>query len=131
MKRLALPTIAVIAFATLGFTAEAGAATASPYATRGQVTHVASGKSKSYNFCANDGFGCPYTTWTLAKKHTVTDGFGNSGTYTKHGKTYVFTIDGCIFDGTKTKTGFNSASSPGNYECGGGTSTNTWWAIKA
>jgi hypothetical protein len=131
VKRLAMATIAVTAFAMLGFSAEAGAATANPYVTRGHVTQVPPGKSKSYNFCANDGIGCPYTTWTLGKKHTVTDGFGDQGTYTKKGKTYVFTLGSCVFDGIKTKTGFNSASNPGNYECGDGAFTNTWWATKA
>ena len=68
----------------------AQAASSIPYGTSGSSQAVRPKATHSYNFCIPGS--CPYTTWTLGKHKTFTDGFGNTGTYTKDGKSYVFTI---------------------------------------
>jgi hypothetical protein len=140
MKRIVTTVIVVTSIATLGFSATAGASAQTPTNPYSGGTKAApAGRriiGKTYNFCSNT-LGCPYTTWTIAHKtKTFTDGFGDAGTYTVTHKVYTFVILNasgsgvtCTFTGTKTHTGFNSASSPGNFTCDDGFSSG-WWLTK-
>jgi hypothetical protein len=66
------------------------------------------------------------TTWTVNANGTVSDNFGNQGTWSSVRRSVEFQLDGCTFVGILHPLAINTKMAPGTYNCMG--NRFTWWA---
>jgi hypothetical protein len=82
----------------------------------------------------------PFTQWVLTPQGTVTDGFGNHGTWVLNGSwggptapVVEVWLDGCDFLAHKTTIGLNTPTWPGTFTCTNASATAVpvkWWAVR-